>query len=67
MICVVSTLVFSFYLKIPNYFSHAGGICLKERGGELGNDRSIFREEVGGRGAQEHRRRHGLEWEKGQL
>lgn len=40
------TLVFSFYLKIPNYFSHARG-RYQNRERELEND-CIFPEEVGG-------------------
>lgn len=49
------TLVFSFYLKIPNNFClleaerESRGICQKKKGGELGGDGSIGPEGVGGR------------------
>ena len=51
-------LVFLFYLKIPNHFTLAGGICQKKRG------REFFPEETGGKEAQGHRRRPGFEQEK---
>ena len=51
-------LVFLFYLKIPNNFTHAGGICQNKRGREL------FPEETGGKEAQGHRRRPCFEQEK---
>lgn len=67
------TLVFSFYLKIPNNFClleaerESRGICQKKKGGELGGDGSIGPE--GGRreSGYGHRSTHGSEGEKGHL